>query len=201
MKELVFLNDLVSVFEKLPGVGKKTATRYAYYIIEKYDIDDINKVCETLINSFNSIHKCPICGMFTTKDVCEICNDSLRNKKQILVVKDQKDVLSLEKTKQYNGTYHVLGGLISIMDNITPDQLNIDALENRVKNNEVDEIILALSLTPSGDITAAYLEKILIKYDVEISRIGYGLPAGSELEYADELTIKRALDYRIKKKH
>ena len=201
MKELVFLNDLVSVFEKLPGVGKKTATRYAYYIIEKYDIDDINKVCETLINSFNSIHKCPICGMFTTKDVCEICNDSLRNKKQILVVKDQKDVLSLEKTKQYNGTYHVLGGLISIMDNITPDQLNIDALENRVKNNEVDEIILALSLTPSGDITAAYLEKILTKYDVEISRIGYGLPAGSELEYADELTIKRALDYRIKKKH
>lgn len=201
MKELVFLNDLVSVFEKLPGVGKKTATRYAYYIIEKYDIDDINKVCETLINSFNSIHKCPICGMFTTKDVCEICNDSLRNKKQILVVKDQKDVLSLEKTKQYNGTYHVLGGLISIMDNITPDQLNIDALENRVKNNEVDEIILALSLTPSGDITAAYLEKILTKYDVEISRIGYGLPAGSELEYADELTIKRALDYRIKKKY
>lgn len=201
MKELVFLNDLVSVFEKLPGVGKKTATRYAYYIIEKYDIDDINKVCETLINSFNSIHKCPICGMFTTKDVCEICNDSLRNKKQILVVKDQKDVLSLEKTKQYNGTYHVLGGLISIMDNITPDQLNIDALENRAKNNEVDEIILALSLTPSGDITAAYLEKILTKYDVEISRIGYGLPAGSELEYADELTIKRALDYRIKKKY
>lgn len=201
MKELVFLNDLVSVFEKLPGVGKKTATRYAYYIIEKYDIDDINKVCETLINSFNSIHKCPICGMFTTKDVCEICNDSLRNKKQILVVKDQKDVLSLEKTKQYNGTYHVLGGLISIMDNITPDQLNIDALENRVKNNEVDEIILALSLTPSGDITAAYLEKILTKYDIEISRIGYGLPAGSELEYADELTIKRALDYRIKKKY
>ena len=201
MKELVFLNDLVSVFEKLPGVGKKTAIRYAYYIIEKYDIDDINKVCETLINSFNSIHKCPICGMFTTKDVCEICNDSLRNKKQILVVKDQKDVLSLEKTKQYNGTYHVLGGLISIMDNITPDQLNIDALENRVKNNEVDEIILALSLTPSGDITAAYLEKILTKYDVEISRIGYGLPAGSELEYADELTIKRALDYRIKKKY
>ena len=201
MKELVFLNDLVSVFEKLPGVGKKTATRYAYYIIEKYDIDDINKVCETLINSFNSIHKCPICGMFTTKDVCEICNDSLRNKKQILVVKDQKDVLSLEKTKQYNGTYHVLGGLISIMDNITPDQLNIDALENRVKNNEVDEIILALSLTPSGDITTAYLEKILTKYDVEISRIGYGLPAGSELEYADELTIKRALDYRIKKKY
>lgn len=200
MKELGFLNDLISVFEKLPGVGKKTATRYAYYIIEKYDIDDINKVCETLINSFNSIHKCPICGMFTTKDVCEICNDSLRNKKQILVVKDQKDVLSLEKTKQYNGTYHVLGGLISIMDNITPDQLNIDALENRVKNGEVDEIILALSLTPSGDITAAYLEKILTKYDVEIYRIGYGLPAGSELEYADELTIKRALDYRIKKK-
>lgn len=200
MKELGFLNDLISVFEKLPGVGKKTATRYAYYIIEKYNIDDINRVCETLINSFNSIHKCPICGMFTTKDVCEICNDSLRNKKQILVVKDQKDVLSLEKTKQYNGTYHVLGGLISIMDNITPDQLNIDALENRVKNGEVDEIILALALTPSGDITAAYLEKILTKYDVEISRIGYGLPAGSELEYADELTIKRALDYRIKKK-
>lgn len=199
MKELSFLNDLISVFEKLPGVGKKTATRYAYYIIDKFDIEDINLACEVLINSFNSIHKCPICGMFTTKDVCEICSDPTRNKKQILVVKDQKDIISLEKAKQYNGLYHVLGGLISIMDNITPDQLNIESLENRVKSDNIEEVILALSLTPSGDITSAYLEKILSEYNVQISRIGYGLPAGSELEYADELTIKRALEYRIKK--
>ena len=179
MKELSFLNDLISVFEKLPGVGKKTATRYAYYIIEKYDIDDINKVCAILINSFNSIHKCPICGMFTTKDVCEICSDSTRNRKQILVVKDQKDIISLEKAKQYNGLYHVLGGLISIMDNITPDKLNIDSLENRVKSDNIEEVILALSLTPSGDITSAYIEKVLINDNVEISSIVYGLPAGS----------------------
>ena len=198
MNEINFLNDLISVFEMLPGVGKKTATRYAYYLIENYNLDDINKVCDILTNSFKKTHKCPICGMFTTKDICEICSNPLRDKKQILIVKEQKDVLSIEKSNQYNGLYHVLGGLISIIDNVTPDKLNIESLEQRVKNDKPEEIIIALSLSPAGDITATYLEKIFLNKDINVSRIGYGLPAGSELEYADELTIKRALQYRIK---
>mgnify|MGYP003558545180 FL=1 len=130
--------------------------------------------------------------MFTTKDICEICSNPLRDKKQILIVKEQKDVLSIEKSNQYNGLYHVLGGLISIIDNVTPDKLNIESLEQRVKNDKPEEIIIALSLSPAGDITATYLEKIFLNKDINVSRIGYGLPAGSELEYADELTMKRA---------
>ena len=201
MKELNFLNDLIAVFEKLPGVGHKTATRYAYYVIEKYNEDDINHACSVLINTITNIHKCSSCGMLTNKNLCDICSDESRNHKKVLVVKDPKDLINIEKTGQYDGIYHVLGGLISAFDGITPDKLNIDKLEEKAKNNEIEEIIIATSLSPAGDITAMYIEKILEKnQNIVVSRIGYGLPAGSDLEYADELTIKRALEYRISKK-
>lgn len=200
MNDLKFLEDLTEVFKKLPGVGSKTATRYAYYVVEKYSKEDIDKICDVLKNTIDKVHKCPICGMITTNDICEICANPLRDKSQILIVKDPKDLLSIEKTNQYNGTYHVLGGLISVVEGMTPDKLNFETLEKRVKEDGIKEVIIATSLTPQGDITSLYIEKILEEYDVSISRIGYGLPAGSDLEYADELTIKRALDYRIKSK-
>ena len=200
MNDLKFLEDLTEVFKKLPGVGSKTATRYAYYVVEKYSNEDIDKICDVLKNTIDKVHKCPICGMITTNDICEICANPLRDKSQILIVKDPKDLLSIEKTNQYNGTYHVLGGLISVVEGMTPDKLNFETLEKRVKEDGIKEVIIATSLTPQGDITSLYIEKILEEYDVSISRIGYGLPAGSDLEYADELTIKRALDYRIKSK-
>lgn len=200
MKQLNFLDELVSCFEKLPGVGHKTALRYAYYVVEKYNLDDIQKVCSVLIDTFSKIHKCEKCGMLTTEDICDICSDTTRDTKKILVVKDPKDLLSIEKTGEYKGLYHVLGGLISAFEGVSPDDLNIDKLEERVKNNGIEEVIIATSLTPSGDITALYIERILQEINnVKVSRIGYGLPAGSDLEYADELTIKRALDYRITK--
>ena len=200
MNDLKFLEDLTEVFKKLPGVGSKTATRYAYYVVEKYSKEDIDKICDVLKNTIDKVHKCPICGMITTNDICEICANPLRDKSQILIVKDPKDLLSIEKTNQYNGTYHVLGGLISVVEGMTPDKLNFETLEKRVKEDGIKEVIIATSLTPQGDITSLYIEKILEEYNVSISRIGYGLPAGSDLEYADELTIKRALDYRIKSK-
>lgn len=200
MNDLKFLEDLTEVFKKLPGVGSKTATRYAYYVVEKYSKEDIDKICDVLKNTIDKVHKCPICGMITTNDICEICANPLRDKSQILIVKDPKDLLSIEKTNQYNGTYHVLGGLISVVEGMTPDKLNFETLEKRVKEDGIKEVIIATSLTPQGDITSLYIEKILEEYDISISRIGYGLPAGSDLEYADELTIKRALDYRIKSK-
>ena len=200
MKQLNFLDELVTCFENLPGVGHKTALRYAYYIVEKYNLEDVKKVSEVLIDTFSKIHKCDICGMLTTENICDICSDNTRDDKKILVVKDPKDLLSIEKTGQYNGKYHVLGGLISMFDGVNPNDLNIEKLEKRVKKDGIEEVIIATSLTPSGDITALFIERLLQDIEgVKVSRIGYGLPAGSDLEYADELTIKRALDYRITK--
>lgn len=200
MKQLNFLDELVTCFEKLPGVGHKTALRYAYYIVEKYNLEDVKKVSEVLIDTFSKIHKCDICGMLTTENICDICSDNTRDDKKILVVKDPKDLLSIEKTGQYNGKYHVLGGLISMFDGVNPNDLNIEKLEKRVKKDGIEEVIIATSLSPSGDITALFIERLLQDIEgVKLSRIGYGLPAGSDLEYADELTIKRALDYRITK--
>ena len=134
--------------------------------------------------------------MLTDKDTCEICSSSYREKKQIMVVKDTKDVFAIEKTSQYNGLYHVLNGLISPLDGVSPDDLNIQTLETRL--DEIDEIIIATPFTPSGETTALYLERILNKDNLVISRIGYGLPAGGDIEYVDELTLKRAIDSRKK---
>ena len=129
MEELKFLERLSEVFKKLPGVGSKTAMRYAYYVVEKYTKEDIERICNVLTETIDKVHKCPICGMLTTNDICEICSNPLRDKTQILVVKVPKDLLSIEKTNQYNGLYHVLGGLISAFEGITPDKLNIESLD------------------------------------------------------------------------
>jgi recombination protein RecR len=151
MKQVKFLDELVSCFEKLPGVGQKTALRYAYYVVEKYNIEDIEKVCNVLIETFYKVHKCDICGMITTEDICDICSDSTRDTKKILVVKDPKDLLSIEKAGGYNGKYHVLGGLISAFDGVKPDDLNFEKLENRIireieanKNLQINTMLRSL---------------------------------------------------------
>lgn len=194
--EIKFLDSLAKSFEKLPGVGKKTAQRYAYYVVEKLSIEETEQFAKNLIETKNKIKYCNICGMLTDKDICEICSSNYRDKKQIMVVKDTKDVFAIEKTSQYNGLYHILNGLISPLDGISPDDLNIESLEART--NELDEIIIATPFTPSGETTALYLERILQKDGLIISRIGYGLPAGGDIEYVDELTLKRAIDSRKK---
>lgn len=199
MNEPVFLESLISYFEKLPGVGKKTATRYAYYVVEKLNDDQVSEFASALVETKKTIKHCESCGMLTNKDVCDICSSTFRNKNQIMVVKDTKDVVAIEKTNQYNGLYHVLGGLITPLEGLGPDELNIRSLEQRIKD-ETEEIILATPFTPQGEMTAIYLEKIYKDSDVKISRIGYGLPAGGDIEYVDELTLKRALDARIQTK-
>ena len=198
MNALKFLDPLIECFEKLPGVGQKTATRYAFQIVEKLTDEDVEDFARVLLEIKSSIKHCSICNILTTEDVCETCQNDLRDKDKILVVKDTKDVISLEKTKQYNGQYHVLGGLISPMDGVGPDDLCIKELEERCKNLDIKEVILATSLTPQGETTALYLEKILKREGLEISRIGYGIPAGGDIEYADELTLRKALSSRIK---
>ena len=198
MNEPVFLESLVSYFEKLPGVGKKTATRYAYYVVEKLNDDQVMDFANTLIETKKKIRHCDCCGMLTNKETCDICSSSYRNKKQIMVVKDTKDVIAIEKKNQYNGLYHVLGGLITPLEGVGPSNLNIESLEKRV--SETEELIIATPFTPQGEMTAVYLEKIFKENSVKMSRIGYGLPAGGDIEYVDELTLKRALDARVETK-
>lgn len=196
--EIKFLDNLAKSFEKLPGVGKKTAQRYAYYVVEKLEKEDVESFAKTLIDTKNNIRYCNICGMLTDKQECDICSSKYRDKTQIMIVRNTKDILAIEKTAQYNGLYHTLGGLISPLDGVSPDDLNIDSLSKRLGG--VKEIILSTPFTPSGETTALYLEKILQKEDLVVSRIGYGLPAGGDIEYVDELTLKRAIDSRIKNK-
>lgn len=198
MNEIKFLDPLIRSFEKLPGVGQKTATRYAFQVVEKLSEEDVEVFAKTLLEIKQTVKHCSVCNILTTSDVCDICDNELREKDKILVVKDTKDVVSLEKTKQYNGLYHVLGGLISPLDGIGPDELAINELENRCKDLNIKEIIIATSLTPQGETTALYLEKILKREGLEITRIGYGIPAGGDIEYADELTLRKALSSRIK---
>lgn len=198
MDKLEFLDDLTANFEKLPGVGKKTALRYAYSVIEKMSKEEVEKFANSLIETKNKVNYCKKCGVLTTKEICEICSDEERDQSKILVVKDTKDVFAIERTNQYQGLYHVLGGLINPLEGIGPDKINLKTLEERAKNKEIKEIIIATTFTPSGETTALFLEKILKRENLTISLIGYGLPAGGDIEYIDELTLKRALQWRNK---
>lgn len=198
MDEFKFLENLSSCFEKLPSVGKKTASRYAFSVIEKMSEEEVERFARTLIETKKQIKKCKHCGMFTLNDICEICSDDYRNCDQIMVVKDVRDVIAIEKTKQYNGLYHVLGGLISPLEGVGPEQLNIESLESRI-TSDTKEIIISTSFTMAGETTALYLEKILSREGLTISRIGYGIPAGGDIEYVDSMTLKYALEGRKKK--
>ena len=199
MADLKFLDELAASFESLPGVGKKTAKRYAYYVIEKMAEEDVIKFSHTLTETKQKVCNCPVCGMLTLQTPCEICSSKFRDRTKIMVLKDTKDIIAIENMQDYTGLYHCLNGLISPMDGIGPDDLTIDLLEKRLEN-EVEEVILATSFTPSGETTAIFLEKILGRENLVISRLGYGLPAGGDIEYVDELTLKRALQNRTNNK-
>ena len=194
MKAYIELEKLAKSFERLPGVGKKTALRYAYAILEKYSDDEVNQLVSDIVNFKNSISFCPICGLMSHNNECDICLDNTRNEKQVLVVKDSKDAIVIETTRAYNGLYHVLGSLISPIDGIGPDDINLDKLETRIIDSKINEVILAVPFNPNGETTALYIEKILSQYNVKITRIGYGLPAFGDIQYIDELTLIRALE-------
>ena len=199
MADLKFLDELAASFELLPGVGKKTAKRYAYFVIEKLSNNDVENFAATLIDTKKKVTKCSVCGMLSLNECCEICSSKLRDKTKIMVLKDTKDILAIEKMGEYNGLYHSLNGLISPIDGIGPDDLTINLLEKRL-DNDVKELIIATSFTPQGETTALFLEKIFKDKNVVISRLGYGIPAGGDIEYIDELTLKRALNNRTTNK-
>ena len=188
------LAKLIEHFERFPGVGPRTAQRLALFILKQPE-KTIKEFSQALLEAHNNVGHCKRCFNLTSEIECEICKNLERNKKIICVVAETKDLLALERAREFNGTYHVIGGLISPMDSIGPELLEIKSLVERVSKNEIDEIILALTPSVEGDTTSLYIGKLLTPF-TKVTRIAYGLPMGSELEYVDEVTLARALEGR-----
>ena len=192
---IVPLTELINQFERLPGIGKKTAQRLAYSILEQPP-ERAEQFAEALVNARKKIHFCKVCQAFTDLEICEICDNPTRDKSVICVVAEPKDVMAFERTREYNGLYHVLHGVISPLDGIGPDQLRIKELMARLSSNEVTEIIMATNPTVDGEATASYISRLVKPMGIKVTRLAYGIPVGSDLEYADEFTLARALSGR-----
>ena len=188
-------DNLIYIFEKLPGVGNKTAQRYAFSLLEKSD-DEVNEIVQNIL-TIKNIKKCKTCGFLADEDECLICKDKTRDKSTIMVVAYPQDVVAIEKTQSYKGSYHVLNGLISSSKGVYPEDLDIDKLLKRI-DGQTKEIIVATSPTLDGEMTALYLDKVLKDLNVLVTRLAHGLPMGSSLDYADDLTLIKALDNRRK---
>ena len=190
------LAKLIEYFQKLPSIGPKTAQRLALHVV-KMSENKVKNFAQALIEAKTTISYCDVCFNMSSTNPCEICSNSSRNKNIICVVAETKDLIAIEKTNEYFGVYHVLQGLISPIDGIGPDDIRIKELLFRVNQNNVSEIILALNPSVEGEATSLYLTKLLKPFNIKISRIAFGLPMGSELEYADEMTLLKALEGRI----
>lgn len=189
------LDDLVNVFAKLPGIGRKSAMRIAFDILEK-DEKEIDDILHIIKDSYDNIKHCSVCGNLSEKDVCEICIDEKRNKNVICVVEGVRDIIAFEKSETYNGLYHVLGGKIDPLNGVTIDDLNIEKLMERL-DGTVSEIILALNPDLEGETTNLYLTKILKGKNVKISKIASGIPMGGNIEYTDMATLGKSLEGRV----
>jgi len=190
------LENAVAEFAKLPGIGQKTALRLVLHLL-KQEKQDVEKFSSTVSKLRNEIQFCRVCLNISDQPVCEICTSHKRDHGLICVVEDTRDVMAIENTNQYNGVYHVLGGLISPMDGIGPSDLEVDSLVERLASNEVQEVVFALSATMEGDTTLFYLHKRLKNFDITISTIARGIAFGGELEYVDEITLGRSIATRV----
>lgn len=189
------LERLIDEFNKLPGIGRKSATRLAFHILEMSD-EQVEKFSEAMKEVKKTIKKCPVCGDFCENDLCNICADETRDKDIVCVVEDSRDIISFEKTGKFNGTYHVLNGKIAPLNGMTPDKLNIKSLLERVAATDISEVILALNPDLEGETTSLYLTKLLKPFGVKITKIASGIPIGGNIEFADTATISKALDGR-----
>jgi recombination protein RecR len=190
------LENAVNEFSKLPGIGRKSALRLVLHLLRQ-DVEAVNYFGNSLIQLRNEIKHCKICHNISDNDICQICSNQMRNRSVICVVENIRDVMSVENTQQFNGLYHVLGGIISPMDGIGPAELEIESLVKRVENGEVIEVILALSTTMEGDTTNFYIYRKLKDKNVKISTLARGVSVGDELEYTDEITLGRSLTNRV----
>ena len=180
------IQRLIEEFRKIPGVGAKTAARYAFAVLNLSE-SDAARFADAIVGVKRDVYKCPICyGLSSNEDSCDICSSPDRDKSVICVVEDAKDVMTMEKVRGYRGTYHVLGGALSPLDNVTHEDLTVKELVARVEEGGVSEVIIATNPTPKGDTTAAYIARLLEKYPVEVSRLAYGIPVGADIEYADD---------------
>ncbi len=189
------IERLSEQFRRLPGVGKKSAVRMAFAVLE-LSSDDAKAFADAIIDAKSSVHMCSVCGNMTDGDVCAICADEERDRSVICVVEDSRDVVALERVREYNGLYHVLGGVISPMAGKSPSDLTIDMLLRRVADGTVREVIIATNPNVEGETTAMYISKLITPLGVKTSRLAYGIPVGGDLEYADEVTLNRALEGR-----
>lgn len=189
------LSRLAERFAALEGVGKKTALRMAFSVLDMEE-EDARAFAEAILDARERIHLCPVCQNLTDRDICPICADPNRDRSLICVVTDARAVLAMEKVREFRGVYHVLHGLISPMNGVTPDQLKIKELLTRVNEGEVREVIVATNPTVEGEATAMYLSRLLKPFGIPVTRLAYGVPVGADLEYADEITLFRALEGR-----
>ena len=197
MKELRSIAKLIDSFQRLPGIGHKTAEKMAYQVLEMKG-ENVEYFADALKEVKEKVHHCPICGAYTEGDVCEVCANDMRDKTKIMVVSYPKDVIAFEKIGVFDGVYHVLGGALSSVNGISVNSLNITPLFERIKDQKVQEVIIATPPNTEGETTALYLARILVNTGVNVTRIAYGLPLGGHLEYADALTLTKALEGRNK---
>lgn len=197
MDKLKPIERLEDSFAKLPAVGRKSAERMAFAVLDMND-EDINEFVEALRDLKQGVHICPKCGMLTDGEYCEVCSDSSRDQTTIMVVSNVKDVISLEKSNGYQGLYHVLNGEICLSKGRDASKLNIDSLIERVTTNNIKEVIMATNPTIDGETTALYITKLLEPYNVNVTRLAYGLPMGGNIDYTDQLTLLKALEGRRK---
>ncbi|MCX8002968.1 MAG: recombination mediator RecR [Anoxybacillus mongoliensis] len=189
------ISKLIDSFMKLPGIGPKTAVRLAFFVLNMKE-DIVLDFAKALVNAKRNLTYCSSCGHITDKDPCYICQDDKRDRSIICVVQDPKDVIAMEKMKEYNGLYHVLHGAISPMEGIGPEDIKIAELLRRLQDETVQEVILATNPNIEGEATAMYISRLLKPTGVKITRIAHGLPVGGDLEYADEVTLSKALEGR-----
>lgn len=187
--------QLIDSYMRLPGIGAKTAARLAFYTVNMRE-EDVTRFAKALISVKRDLHYCSVCGNITEDDPCLICSDTTRDRSKILVVEEAKDVISMEKIREYHGLYHVLHGVLSPMDGTGPEDINISSLIKRLSDETVTEVIIATNATTEGEATAMYLSRLIKPAGITVTRLAHGLSVGSDIEYADEITLLKAVEGR-----
>ena len=189
------LEELAAHFGRLPGIGIKTAQRLAFYVLGLPE-EEANAFAEAIVEAKKTVHTCPVCQNLTDLDLCPICRDDMRDQSVICVVAEPKDVIAMERSREFKGTYHVLHGVISPLNHVTQEDIRIKELLARVAQGNVREVIMATNPDTEGEATAMYISRLLRPMEIKVTRLAYGIPVGSQLEYADEVTLSRALEGR-----
>ena len=193
--DVAALEKLVEQFQKIPSIGRKTAQRMAFHVLDLTD-EQAKEFADAIIDAHTKIHHCALCHNLTENELCPVCASPNRDHTTVCVMEEPRDVLALERTREFHGVYHVLHGAISPMNNIGPDQLTIKSLVERAASGEIKEVIMATNPTIEGDTTAMYISKLIKPFGVKVTRLAYGIPVGADIEYADDVTLMRALSGR-----